>query len=384
MNWLKNLFGTKDKINITVDGVNPQTENEFRFFKFVETEPVFFLQKWFDQSKRLGHEFKPQYERAIQEKLRTGEFRNPHKFPEYFNSEFDFIAIDFETANNNRISACAIGLAFVKNDTFVHKDKFFISPPEAEVILQSHYQIHGISKEDLEFALDFKDLWEIEFSKYFNSSLIVFHNASMDLSILKNLFLHYKIEDFNIRYLDTMRLAEKSGKPRKLTDLADEFEINIKNHHDPLDDAVVCAHVFNELIELYPNYFQLIQNLNPDSLIKKEIRSHQKISLEIKNENIDIIKDYLISKNELEDLKIEGAAFLFTGELTQDRDEGKEFILNNGGLIKQTISSKVDYVVLGEGYGWSKIQKIKELNEFKNCKIKILSNSDFKKLESRY
>lgn len=384
MNWLKNLFGTKDKINVTVDGVNPQTNNEFRFFRFVESEPVFFLQKWFEESKRLGHDFKPQYVEAIQEKLRTGKFSNPHKFPEYFNSQFDFIAIDFETANNNRISACAIGLAFVKNDTFVHKDKFFIAPPEGEGILQSHYQIHGISEEDLEFALDFKDLWEMEFSKYFNSSLIVFHNASMDLSILKNLFLHYNIQDFNFKYLDTMRLAEKSGKPRKLTDLAEEFDITIKNHHDPQDDAVVCAHIFNELIELYPDYHELIQDLNPSSLANKEVRSNKKISLEIKNENIDIIKSYSISDNELENIKIEGSAFLFTGELTQDRDKCKEFILKNGGLIKPSISSKVEYVVLGNGYGWSKVQKIHELNTIKNCKIRILSNSDYIRLENRF
>ncbi|HAS59919.1 MAG TPA: hypothetical protein DEQ87_16520 [Algoriphagus sp.] len=232
MSWFKNNFRSKDKISITVEGVNPQTENEFRFLNFLEREQVFFLEKWFEQSKKLGHQFKPQYSDAIVQKIRTGKFSNPHSFPEYFNSEFDFIAIDFETANNNRVSACALGLAFVKNNTFVHEEKHYILPPAGEKILSSHERFHGIQEEDLEFALDFKELWDLEFSKYFNNNLIVFHNSSMDLSVLKSLFSYYKIEDFSIDYIDTMRLAEISGKPKKLTELANLFEVPIIKHHD--------------------------------------------------------------------------------------------------------------------------------------------------------
>jgi DNA polymerase III epsilon subunit-like protein len=56
-----------------------------------------------------------------------------------------------------------------------------------EKFLKTHTSIHGISYEDVEFSLNFQELWEDELSKYLSSNLLIFHNASMDLSVLKNL-----------------------------------------------------------------------------------------------------------------------------------------------------------------------------------------------------
>jgi len=382
MNWFKNIFGSTNQIEVTVDGINPQTENEFRFLHFVERQPVTSLEGWFKETKRLGHSFKPQYSDAIKEKIRTGEFQNPHSFPDYFNSQFDYVAIDFETANNSRISACALGLAFVKDNTFVHADKHYILPPKGEKFLDSHSRIHGIYEEDVEYAYTFEELWTANLSKYFNNNLIVFHNASMDLSCLKNLFEHYSIRSFNIDYLDTMKFADVLGKPKKLTELAKHFDVEITNHHDPQADAEVCADIFSELIEQYPDYKSLIGNLNSEAVQEK--RESTKANIQIQNENLDIIKEYSITKKELQGLEIQGFGFVFTGELIEDRDQCKEFIIEHGGIIKSGITGKVNYVVLGSGYGWSKVQKIHELNSNKNCKIRILSNADFKQLKNKY
>lgn len=382
MNWFKSLFGISDQVEITVNGVNPQTENEYLFFRFVEREPAAFLEAWYKKAKQLGYSFKPQYIKAINQKIKTGEFRNPHTFPEYFNSQFDYIAIDFETANNNRISACALGLAFVRDNTFVHKGKHYILPPKGEKFLTSHSQLHGIYEEDLEFALNFEELWNAELNKYFNNNLIIFHNASMDLSILQNLFNHYKITSFNIDYIDTMKLAQITGNPKKLTELAELFDIDFANDHNPEADAKVCADIFSELIEQYPDYKSLIGNLNSEKIEAK--KASTVASIQTQNENLDIIKEYSILKNELDNLTIQGNGFVFTGELVENREECKDFIIKNGGLIKSGITSKVNYVILGSGYGWSKVQKIHELNSIKNCRILILSNADFQRLRIKY
>ena len=381
MNWFKNVFGSNEQISITVDGVNPETDNEYRFFEFVEREPTTFLKGWYEQTKER-YSFKPQYTEAIKQKIRTGDFKNPHSFPEYFNSEFDYIAIDFETANNSRLSACALGLAFIKNNKLVHEANHFIQPPKGQKFLSSHSRIHGIYADDLEFALDFEQLWNVDLSKYFNTNLIIFHNASMDLSILKNLFNHYKIKSFNIDYIDTMKLAELTGKPKKLTELAQLFDIDFSNNHDPQHDAEVCAEVFSELIELHPDHTSLIQTLNPASEQKR--KASNEANIQIKNENLDIIKEYSITKDELSGLSIRDNGFVFTGDLNEDRDDCKDFIIEHGGLIKSGITSRVNFVVIGSGYGWSKIQKIHELNTNKNCGIKILSNADFQRLREKY
>ena len=196
---------------MNIEGVNPETDNEFKFYEFVRTTTNNLLEPWIKKARAVGYKIRPIYERAINQKLTTNTFINPHKFPEYFENQFDYIAIDFETGNNSRLSACAIGLSFVKDNKSVHSFKHFIKPPSSEKFLNTHTNIHGITKDDVEFALNFKELWDIEFSKYFFNNLIVFHNASMDLSILKNLFEHYDISPYQISYIDTMLFADKLG-----------------------------------------------------------------------------------------------------------------------------------------------------------------------------
>lgn len=204
----------------------------------------------------------------------------------------------------------------------------------------------------------------------------------MELSVLKNLFEFYNIVTFDISYIDTMQLAEKSGQPKKLEDLAAKFEIEINKLHDPVSDARTCALIFNELRDIYPDYPNLINTLNHEKETQKQ-RKNQ-IAIEVKNDNIDIIQVYSISKDELKNVDISKKGFLFSGELTQDRNECKNFILKNGGIIKSGVTSKVDFVVIGIDYGWAKIQKVQELNSKKNCQIKILSNSDFNFIQEKY
>lgn len=377
--WFKKKEKIENPIEISVSGINPQTENEFLFYNFVEMTFAPHLQKWYEKAKANGIEFKPQYERAIKEKTKTSEFKNPHSFPEYFDNKFDHIAIDFETANQNRISACALGLVFIKNDRIAYQTSFHIKPPETEKFLSRNIEIHGITAEDVDYAMTFDELWECELSKYFNQNLIIFHNASMDLSVLKNLFALYSIKGYEIEYLDTMQLAAKTGNPKKISELAEKFEIEYIDKHNPEIDAKVCAYVFGELAELYPDYKELVKSLNYQDAQKKIIR--KKETAEVKNQNLDYVQAYSLDKGEIEKIVIKNKAFIFTGEITTDRYLAKEFIKQNGGIIKSGISSKLDYVIIGADFGWSKIQKVHELNEKKNCKIKILTNSDFEHLK---
>jgi DNA polymerase-3 subunit epsilon len=381
-NWFNKKDRKEPSFQITIEGINPNTDNEFLFYEFVAKEYPSHLEHWFNKVKKDRIKFKPQYEVAIKEKIKSGKFTNPHSFPEYFNNEFDYIAIDFETANKNRVSACAIGLVFIKDYKIAYNVSFKIKPPKTEKFTSFYTNLHGISQEDVDYWEHFDELWKDELSKYLNDNLVIFHNASMDLSILKNLSEYYSITNFDISYLDTMQLAEKSGQPKRLEELADKFDIEIEKLHDPVSDAKTCAFIFNELIDIYPDYKKLIRNLSS----QKETKRLKKVqaSTELKNENIDIIQEYSIPKKELHKLEIAGKGFLFSGELNQDRNECKEFIVENGGIIKSSVTSKLDYILIGIDYGWAKIQKIHELNSKKNCEIKILSNSDYNFIIEKY
>lgn len=386
-NFFKKEKVIENPIEIEITGINPQTENEFLFYDFVEREFSPHLKHWFEKAKQIGLKFKPQYEYAIQQKLKFDNFKNPHSFPEYFDNKFDFISIDFETANKNRISACAIGLVFIKDFKIVYSKKYFIKPPDGEKFTSFHSNIHNIYEDDVEYSSNFKELWEDEFFKYFNDNLIVFHNASMELSVLKNLFEHFSISNFDINYIDTMQLAEKTGNPKKLTQLAEKFGIEIENHHDPVVDAKVCAMIYNELIDIYPNYKDLIRTLNYSLKDSNKGNFYAKQATdEIVNENLEFINKYKISLSEINDLEINSKNFVVTGKFNFGRENVENFILKSGGVLKPNITSKVDFVIIGYDYGWAKIQKIHDLNLTKNLEIKILSEIELnilvKKIET--
>lgn len=67
-----------------------------------------------------------------------------------------------------------------------------------------------------------------------------------------------------------------------------------------------------------------------------------------------------------------GKTFLFTGSLQQvSRSEAKEMVESSGGKVSSSVSSKVDYLVVGEAAG-SKLEKAKKMET-----ITILSEEEF-------
>ena len=66
-------------------------------------------------------------------------------------SSTSFVAIDFETANHNRNSACEIGLVSVREGLIVAEHRFLIRPPTDEFI-PWFTDLHGIAWDDV--ALD--------------------------------------------------------------------------------------------------------------------------------------------------------------------------------------------------------------------------------------
>ncbi len=70
-----------------------------------------------------------------------------------------------------------------------------------------------------------------------------------------------------------------------------------------------------------------------------------------------------------------GQTFLFTGTLTHlKRNEAEERVEKNGGNIASGVSTKLNYLVVGEEAG-SKLEKAKKISS-----IKIINEEDFIKM----
>jgi len=97
----------------------------------------------------------------------------------------------------------------------------------------------------------------------------------------------------------------------------------------------------------------------------KMIQQLEKLGLKFKNEK----KEHATGGN------LSGQSFLFTGTLpTLKRSQAEEMVEQNGGTILGGVSSKLNYLVVGEDAG-SKLEKAKKINS-----IKIISEAEFLKM----
>ena len=148
----------------------------------------------------------------------------------------DFIAIDFETANQEPSSVCSVGVVMVRDGQIV--DSFYsLIQPEPNYYNYWCQRVHGISESDTEDAPVFSKVWqqlekrtvkvyfsdqELDDVRYQIAAIpFVAHNARFDESCLKAVFRVYQMD-----YL--RRAAYCPGVFHRRTDFDDN------NHRHPL------------------------------------------------------------------------------------------------------------------------------------------------------
>ena len=93
-----------------------------------------------------------------------------------------FVAIDFETANHSRDSACALALAAVRRVRIEVTRSFLIRPPDSQFVFT---WIHGLRWEDVCASPTFGELWPILQAWIDNAEFIAAHNAPFDSGVLR-------------------------------------------------------------------------------------------------------------------------------------------------------------------------------------------------------
>ena len=163
----------------------------------------------------------------------------------------NFIAIDFETANKYRSSACAIGLVIVNNGQIVKEWGSLIKP---QPFFFSYWStaIHGITPEMVSDAPLFEEVWSKIASWFTQCDAIVAHNAPFDMSVLQACLERAQIAGYLPDSICTYRLARKKLpflKNHKLNTVSEYFHIPL-NHHDALSDARAAALLMLRLSEI--------------------------------------------------------------------------------------------------------------------------------------
>lgn len=151
------------------------------------------------------------------------------------------VAIDFETANEQRASPCAVGLSYIEDGEVTQTEAFLIRPPEMR-FSRFNIAVHGITPEDVRDAPEWPELLEGLAPKLEGAALIA-HNAGFDMSVLRNTCAWYGLDCLEAAYLCTVKGAQSAWShigSAKLNVLCDHFGIALK-HHDAGSDAEACA-----------------------------------------------------------------------------------------------------------------------------------------------
>lgn len=160
----------------------------------------------------------------------------------------NFTAIDFETANNNPASACAIGIVVVENDQIVF-ERAILMKPYTNWFSKYNVAVHGIYPNDVETAPRFEDIWH-EIAPYIeNAEFIVAHNAGFDMNVLRKCLEYADIACRLPESVCTVKLAKKHLPHlynHKLNTVSEYFGIEL-NHHEALSDARAAALIMLEI-----------------------------------------------------------------------------------------------------------------------------------------
>jgi len=152
-----------------------------------------------------------------------------------------FVAIDFETANNSRASACSVGLVTVADSQIISEEVFLIKPPSKQFLFTD---IHGLTWDDVKNEPTFDELWPILDKIISSADYLVAHNAPFDKGVLNKCCEEYDIQSPDVPFMCTVRLARSQWgiTPTKLNNVCDALDIPL-NHHEALSDARASAKI---------------------------------------------------------------------------------------------------------------------------------------------
>ena len=152
-----------------------------------------------------------------------------------------FVALDFETANHSRNSACALGLVLCRDGRIARSKQFLIRPPTRKFFFS---YIHGIEWNDVARAPHFGELWPAIEPHLAEAEFLVAHNAPFDRGVLRACCDTYGVTMPALDFRCTVRIARHQWNlyPTRLPDVCRHLQIPLQ-HHDAGSDAEACARI---------------------------------------------------------------------------------------------------------------------------------------------
>jgi DNA polymerase-3 subunit epsilon len=271
--------------------------------------------------------------------------------------EISFTAIDFETANSQRGSVCAVGLARVASGEIVEHASWLIKPPSGiDYFEPRNVSIHGIREQDVVTARS----WEESLADIFRFTAggrLVAYNAKFDASVMRAATEATGLDLPHHEFYCALELAQGHlDLPRhRLNDVTDHLKLPAFEHHDAGADAIACASVVLAIARM--RQLQSTAEMWAVPIGTKRVRAS---STDRTRTPIGGQINYTTERSlRLADLPQPGASadpqhpffgqtFCFTGELHSfSRLEAMTAVAERGASNRQSVTKKTSYVVIG-------------------------------------
>ena len=157
----------------------------------------------------------------------------------------DFTAIDFETANSSSASACAVGLARVREGRVVATAGWLIQPPPGhDRFFELNIGIHGIRPDDVATAPTWVEQLDA-LTAFVGDDVVVAHNAGFDMRVLRSACEATDAPCPPYRYICSLQASRKTYDldSYRLPSVAAAAGFLDFAHHDATADALACAHI---------------------------------------------------------------------------------------------------------------------------------------------
>lgn len=305
---------------------------------------------------------------------------------------YDFVTIDFETANENLNSACSIGIVAVKDLEIADYFESYIQPPYNR-FSDNNIRIHGITPDITEHAPTMDELW-YDISHFFSPHTpVIAHNAQFDMSVLK-LSTTADIQDFP--YIDSISVASlfMSGS-KSLKSCAECFGIEMDHHHDALSDATAAAEIVVHALKEC-NCISMWEFLAYNSLTIKHFselnpteqffQKGRRMPPMPSSYSTSVKPSELIPRGEVDaGNPLCGKSIVFTGELSISREEAWQLAVDCGAKVRTSVSRRTDYLVIGEQVPWlvdssglsSKEKEALAINAEGKGQIKLINQAQY-------
>jgi len=163
----------------------------------------------------------------------------------------DFVALDWETANGARGSACAVGVVEVRGGVVADTWSSLMQPPERFSSFDAgNTAVHGLCAADVADSPRVDEVWP-EVESRLRSRTVIAHNARFDLGVIQDATWGCGVACPRLRYGCTLLLARRHYElPSHTLDVvAEAAGVALDRHHDALSDALAAAEVLLRIID---------------------------------------------------------------------------------------------------------------------------------------